>query len=833
MDDRNVEQENPNRSVGQAAGVAASEYGAEYFGTYGRLGPSVYNRENPQWLEFFGCVADEIVRRLNPRIVLDVGCAKGFLVECLRDRGVDAYGFDISEHAISEVRPDIKPYCWVGSATHGISRDYDLITCIEVCEHLRESDAQDAIRQMTARADRILFSSTPSNFAEPTHVNVRPVIDWLRSFAQFSFAPDEGFDAGFVAPQAMLLRRAPVRPSDQALCRFANRINQAVARAEMKDSPEISALRQELNSIHNSRGWRLLNLYRTLRFRVKHPIAQGIRKLRGTDRHLSYERWIKHVEQRSYDPVRIHEAIANFHHKPKISVVMPVYNTSPGLLDLAIRSVQKQHYENWELCVCDDASQSAEIRECLEKWQKRDARIKVTFSQHNEGISAASNRALQLASGEFVGLLDHDDELSGDALYEVVNLLQERPEADMIYSDEDKLDAVGHRVHPCFKPDWSPEYMLARMYTCHFGVYRRRLLDEIGGFRTGFDGSQDYDLVLRLSERTSQIYHIPKILYHWRMIPSSASCSSEAKPYAYVAARKALSEHLERRQISGTIVDGNWHGHYRIWFDRGTEKVSIVILASGTPSFLKACITSIEEKTSYANYEIVVVENQSIDPDIKEFLSARSYTVVPVQEAFNSSRRINLGAKHACGTYLLLLHDDTEVISADWITAMLGFCQQGEIGVVGAKLLYRNDLIEDAGVVLGLSGVAGHPLRKFPRNTWHDFRSSGDTRNCSAVSGACMMVRKSVFEQVGGFDEGISNAYSDIDFCLKVREAGYRIVWTPWAELYHDHDDPHSHDRTDSHEVAYFKKRWGKILANDPYYNPNLTRKHEDLGYRV
>jgi GT2 family glycosyltransferase len=747
---------------------------------------------------------------------------------------VEAYGFDVSEYAIGEVRPDIQPYCWVGSAPHGINKNYDLITCIEVCEHLSESDAQDAIRQMTAHADQILFSSTPSNFTEPTHVNVRPVIDWLRLFAQFSFAPDQAFDAGFISPQAMLLCRAPMRPSDQALCRFSNQINQAVARAEMKDVPEISALRRELNTIHNSRGWKLLNLYRTLRFRVKHPVAQGIQRLKKlTDRHLSYAHWITHVEQRAYDTARIAREIASFRYKPKISVIMPAYNTPREFLDSGVRSVRMQHYENWELCICDDASTNVEMRHYLEEWQRQDARIKVTFSSRNEGISGASNRALQLASGEFVGLLDHDDELSPDALYEVVKLLQEQPQADMVYSDEDRLDSDGRRLGPFFKPDWSPEYMLACMYTCHFGVYRKRLLDEIGGFRAGFDGSQDYDLVLRLSERTDKICHIAKILYHWRMAPGSAAASEEAKPYAYVAARRALNGYLQRRQIPAEIADGAWPGHYRIQFNLpGTEKVSIVIPGFRRPESLRACIKNIEAKTSYSNYEVIVVDDENLDGDMRQYLASRAHKVVPFKGAMNGSRLVNLGAKHASGTYLLLLHDSTEVISADWIESMLGFCQQREIGVVGAKLLSRDDLIQHAGMILGLKGVAGLPLRNFPRDTRQGFGAACDARNYSAVSAACMMVRKSVFEQVGGFDEELSSDYNDVDFCLKVREAGYRIVWTPWAELYHG-DSLSTRRRKDFRGVAHLKKRWGKILTDDPYYNPNLTLRHEDFGYRV
>ena len=566
-----------------------------------------------------------------------------------------------------------------------------------------------------------------------------------------------------------------------------------------------------IQATKKSKGSKPLRLYRSLRFRLKDALAWGLRKFRKLiDPHLSYANWIKYVEHRSYSPGRIAQAIARFQYRPKISVIMPVYETPIEVLNCAIRSVQRQHYENWELCVCDDASPDARVRQSLENWQRQDARIKLTFSPQNEGISAASNQALQIASGEFVGFLDHDDELSPDALYEVVKLLQKHPEADMIYSNEDRLDGKGRRTQPFYKPDWSPEYILSCMYTCHFAVYRKQRVDELGGFRAGFDGSQDYDLVLRLSERTNRIYHIPKILYHWRMIPSSASASTEAKPYAYVAARRALSEHLQRRQIPGEIVDGAEPGRYRVRFHLpGREKVSILVLASGRPGLLRACITSIEAKTSYPNYEIVVAGNQDLGPDIRQYLSSRSHKIVTSEGPFNFSRLVNLSAKHASGVYLLLLHDDTEVISEDWVTSMLGFCQQEEIGLVGAKLIRRNATVQRAGLLLGLRRVADHLSRRFPRATWHDFRPSGDTRNGSAVSAACMMVRKSVFEQVGGFDEDLTSPYNDVDFCLKLRDAGYRIALAPWTELFHE-DTAMPERRRNSREVKRLKKRWAQ-----------------------
>jgi len=312
--------------------------------------------------------------------------------------------------------------------------------------------------------------------------------------------------------------------------------------------------------MNNANVSKLLHPYRYLPFCVKHPIRQAIDFAFPPPQ--SYRYWIKHSERPSYNPERIIQEVATFHYKPKISIVMPVYNTPKGFLDSAIQSVRKQHYRNWELCICDDASPDVRVRARLERWQRKDPLIKVEYSAKNEHISGASNRALALASGEFVGLLDHDDAITPDALYEVVKLLQQHPDADMIYSDEDKLDRKGRRTDPFFKPDWFPEYLLESMYTLHFGVYRKNLMDQIGGFRKGFEGSQDYDLVLRLTERTSRVHHIHRILYHWRMAPGS--CAINGKPYAPVAAKKAIAEHLERLNISGQVLDGDRPGYYKV-----------------------------------------------------------------------------------------------------------------------------------------------------------------------------------------------------------------------------------------------------------------------------
>lgn len=304
----------------------------------------------------------------------------------------------------------------------------------------------------------------------------------------------------------------------------------------------------------------LFRPYRLLPFWIKHPVRQAIG-------HLSYLYWTKVTVPRSYNPEQVRREIGAFAYKPKISIAMPVYNTPTRFLDSAIRSVRKQYYKNWELCISDDASSDSAVRSRLQRWQKRDRRIKVVYSIEHEHISGASNRALALATGEFIGLLDHDDEITPDALFENVKLLQQHPDADMIYSDEDKLDPKGRTINPVVKPDWSPQYMLKTMYTCHFGVYRKALIDDIGGFRKGFEGSQDYDLVLRLSEKTNRIYHISKILYHWRIAPGSAAGSVDAKPYANAAAKRAIAEHLERRCTPGTVLDGDQPGTYIVIFE--------------------------------------------------------------------------------------------------------------------------------------------------------------------------------------------------------------------------------------------------------------------------
>ncbi len=842
--------------------TAAELYDAEYYA--GHLGLP-YERSEPHWLQFFGAIADKIIRELKPGRVFDVGCAKGFLVEALRDRGVEAWGSDVSEYAIGEVRPDLRPFCSLASAAEPIPGRYDLVTCIEVLEHLSEEDGKTAIRNMTAAADVVLFSSTPSDFTEPTHVNVQPVLYWLKLFRDCGFAPDTAFDASFVCPQALLLRRTTTLKSDEEL--FAAALARHVAvesaplraelaevRAKLSKEQRLRAQKEQLlsqkneelkikeatlQSVFNSKGWRLLNRYRRLKMAARRNwVTKAARQVLGRRQRFNidntlYRSWIRKHEAEVWNRGVVARSAQGFSYAPTISILMSVYNTRKAHLEKAVESVRSQYYPNWELCICDDGSTVEHMRPMLESWTCADSRIKAIFSPGNGGISAATNQALRLATGEFIGLLDHDDELSPAALYEVVKLLQEHPEADVIYSDEDKLERDGRRSDPFFKPAWSPEYLYSLNYVCHFGVYRKQQVEEVGGLRTEFNGSQDYDLLLRVAERTQHIFHIPEVLYHWRKTLGSTALAAQAKNYSTAAGQRAIAEHLRRLGVAATVVDGDAPNRYRVRpVIAGDPLVSIIIPTRDGVEVLERCIRSIESKTDYLHYEILIVDNGSSKPETLTYFSSLRHRVLRLDEPFNYSRLNNFGAQHAKGEFLLLLNNDTEVISPEWMRAMLELCHLPGVGLVGAKLHYPDGRIQHAGVVLGIKGVAGHSHKYFPGRSRGYFDALACIRNYSAVTAACMMVRRDVFQAVGGFDEQLRVAFNDVDFCLRVREKGYRIAWTPYAELYHYESATRGFD-LDPREIEFMKRRWKDILLNDPYYNRNLTLEEENFSLRL
>lgn len=532
-----------------------------------------------------------------------------------------------------------------------------------------------------------------------------------------------------------------------------------------------------------------------------------------------------------------------FTYEPLISIVVPTYNTSEHFLREMINSVVSQTYSNWELCIADGSSDEMTIR-LLKEYSRNNDKIKVKYLEKNEGISGNTNKALELVKGEYIGLFDHDDLLTPDALYEVVKAINENDNPDFIYTDEDKVDENGTEFfEPHFKPDWSPDTLRSYNYITHFSIFKKSLMDKVGKFRSEFDGSQDHDLILRLTESAVNIVHIPKILYHWRVHKNSVASGSSAKPYAYEAAKKAISSHLNRCNIKGTVEDGLFIGSYKINYDIiGSPKVSIIIPNKEHKEDLNKCISSILDKTTYKNYEIIVAENNSQSKDIFDYYEQISkienISVVHWKDEFNYSAINNFAISQSNGEYILLLNNDIEIISENWIEEMLMLAQRQDVGIVGAKLYYPDDTIQHAGVILGIGGVGSHAHRTLYRDDPGYFGRAKIVQNLSAVTAACLMIRREVYTEIEGLDEKYKVAFNDVDLCMKAREKGYLVIYTPYAEMYHYESKSRGSEDTEEkrkrfhREIDLFKKKWG-LFIEDPYYNKNLTLDREDFSIRI
>jgi O-antigen biosynthesis protein len=556
----------------------------------------------------------------------------------------------------------------------------------------------------------------------------------------------------------------------------------------------------------------------------------------------SYELWIKNNDP-AFDVLQGQIIKArSFEFRPKISIIMPVWNTDLIYLKRAIVSVINQTYDNWELCIADGNSSNLKIKQTILEYANMDTRIKAKYLENNKGISGNSNEALSLATGEHIGLLDHDDELTCDALYEVVKVLNKDSTLDFIYTDEDKIDLHEKRFDPSFKPDWSPDLLLSRMYTCHFSVYRKALIDSIGGFRSKYDGSQDYDLVLRVTERTDKIYHIPQILYHWRMTSESAATNPQNKTYAYKAGRTALLDYINRNKIKGQVYETSMQGLYRVQREIvGNPLVSIILPTKDKTKLLKRCVDSILKNTTYSNYELLIIDNQS--EKIEELLeyckligSRSNVKVTKYAKHFNFAALNNFAVSQCIGEHVVFLNNDTEVISQEWLTAMLEHSQRKEVGAVGAKLLYPDGSIQHSGVILGYRDFSGHVCQRIPDQNGYLGRT-GIINNYTAVTAACMMVRKALFCELGGFNEDLAIDFNDIDLCLRMREKGYLVVFTPYARLYHRESFTRGYTITPPRYTQYTKElelakaKWGTLIEKgDPYYNPNLSLTRLDFS---
>ncbi len=519
-------------------------------------------------------------------------------------------------------------------------------------------------------------------------------------------------------------------------------------------------------------------------------------------------------------PQAVADEIRTWPSRPLISVITPVYNVDGVYLRHCVESVRSQYYPFWELCLCDDGSTSADTIDVLESYRGVDARIKIVRNERNAGIAGASNRATEISTGDYLAMLDNDDELAPDALYEVVKAIQANPNIDLLYTDEDKITEQGaFEEHYC-KPDWSPEHLLSVMYMLHLLVIRKDLFYNAGGFRAEFDGAQDYDLALRASVNAQAIHHVPKILYHWRYVRGSASETVYAKPHALDSGRRALEDYVRENRMDARVEDGLVPGLYRVHHRiPGNPLVSLCIVSRkqsaavegrGEINFLENFVRSIAEKTDYPNYEIVIADES-------------------VEEPFNFSKRANLAFQQAHGKHVVLLHDDMEVISPGWLEALMEFTSQEPVGAVGGKLLLPDDRIQHAGIILGVNEGAAYAFHGLPAGSIGYNAYTHIIRNYSAVTSACLATRMDVIDAIGGFNEQLPADYNDVDFCLSAIERGYRVVYTPYAELYHFESASIQQGAKNPSDFGLFQKRWRPFLERDPYYNPNLTRTDVDF----
>jgi glycosyltransferase involved in cell wall biosynthesis len=616
---------------------------------------------------------------------------------------------------------------------------------------------------------------------------------------------------------------------------------------------EIQQKNSEIHYITSRLSYRIVNrlsklrlvlfFYHIAKFILKIPfkLVKKIKK-KNSSFSDSYSAWIKHNEPdiKSQKLQKIH----TFEYSPLISIIVPIYNTPPKLLKEMIESVLNQTYSKWELClsVAGDIKQTKKI---INTYAKKYKNIKVVYLEENLGIAGNTNKAIELSNGEFIGLLDHDDTIAPFALFEIVRALNVQ-KYDVIYSDEDKITYNGKvRKDPAFKPDFSPDYLRGINYICHFLVIRKELGDTIGWFRDGFNGAQDHDLILRLIDETNNIGHVSKILYHWRESENSTSINPNSKPYANESGIKAVKEHLHRNNIKGDVVNAGLFFHYKINYDIiGNPKVTIIIPNKDNIDILDVCVKSILNKSRYGNYDILIVENNSTETATFEYYNQIKETysnidVITYPDEFNYSRINNFAARHSSGEYLLFLNNDTEVISNDWIERLLEYTQRSDVGITGSKLYYPDDTIQHGGVIVGIAGSTGHSFLNMPKESYGYSSRLITVQNYSAVTAACMMMRKEVFNEINGFDEQYAIAYNDMDLCLRVREKGYLIVWTPFSELYHHecktrgYNDTLEKQSVCMRETDLFMRRWHDILdSGDPYYNKNLSLKKYDFSIK-
>ena len=719
----------------------------------------------------------------------------------------------------------------------------------------RENEDEITAKALSISADTVVLMPGPGTDAAMR----RPQL--VECFGRFGFVPDYECDLIDLHPAAVCVRRqrgkiaeALVGAMENALARANKQFSRLQGKLQVRDAElkeahrHIAALEERLLKVKEyRRELRLLKEQRqTLRksperrigrvflapYRIPEKLAKKIWKnlqRDGKTRRRSipsseYQKWFEQRRASTGELKQMRDEARGFGSRPLISVITPVFDTPVQHLEEAVESVLAQAYDNWELVLVDDGSTAIELLRMLPRVAASDERIVLASLGKHGGISAASNHGLALARGEWLTFLDHDDVLEPDSLFQVVKLLQSHPEADLIYTDEDKLGDDGFEA-PLFKPDWSPDFFLSCNYLGHLTAVRGDLLRKAGGFRSQFDSAQDYDLFFRIIERTNRIHHIPRVLYHWRRSESSSAISVRQKPGQLEASRLAIEDHLKRSgELAHVAVDWRTHAFCVRRELLEARKISVIIRSCHGLESLERCIETLTAQTSYPNCEVVIVQ---ADKKFPEVATRFSHHLLYLSDSADDSTAKNQAVGQTDSPWLLFLDDGIEVIEPDWLTIMAEHVQRAEVGAVGARLLNPSGVVEHAGIVVGVKNIAQPAYRGFPADDAGTAnRQLQLTRNCSAVSSACMLTRREIFQEVGGFDANLSGALADVDLCLKIRRAGYLIVYTPFARLYW-HDAP---GKIDMAGQGLMEQRWAGVLHGDPYYNPNLSRERADFS---
>lgn len=788
-----------------AARDLSEDYGERYYQGY-------YER-SPKWFNFFRHIADALVKQFAPKTHLDAGCAWGLLVEVLREKGVESFGIDFSSYALDQVHPDIRQYCRRASLTEPIDGGpYDLITCIEVLEHMEEADALQAIENLTSVTDVIVFSSTPDDIDDPTHINVHPLIYWLRAFAQHGFGPVAELDAVFIADHAFVVSKSSLPVSDGALEMFAQIMELRSASRRLAAGAEgglttpretdlKSQLREAtdaLEEIRASPAWHFVSRYRSWLdslhterpqlFKTWERMASlALKKLQQPRRQPAdpksqaswdYAEWIVRNEPSEGDLAAQVDLANRLSYRPRFSVVMPVYNISAEILEAALDSLRAQTYDNWELCASVIPSLNPAAAALLRKRTVEDARIRICILESNLGISGNSEKALQMATGEFIALLDHDDSLAPFALYEVALRLNEDPAVHFIYSDRDEIAEDGEtRSNPYFKPGWSPDILMSANYLTHLCVLRTDHLREIGGWRSETDGAQDWDLFLRATHKYGGVRHIPKILYHWRHAQSSvASTGLDGKPYAREAQVRAVESYCRSANLgqSTAFVDGKPKIAWRL---QDLPSVTIILLSATIGEEAAEHANRISRRPECERVE-VICPGAGTPTDTKD--GVKIVWIPPGADIVGQAHRL---VEAASGEVLVFVDADIRFETGDWLREIVGPLLLPGVGLCGCHLAHtRSGSVSNIGIAFDDQGNAADVR---PRRGQAPFLPGWDSwlRNWSAASGACFAIQRKTWDEAGGFSATDGHSRPDIQLCLKLAKKGLRVVTNPAAQV--------------------------------------------------